>query len=63
MKWESFPDEASNISGAVSTVQKHIHWTFVYLHHTLFERLFYYSLLLDVCDFNAEEIFLWEPEG
>jgi hypothetical protein len=31
--------------------------------HSLSELVFYYSLLVNICDFNAAELFLLEPKG
>jgi hypothetical protein len=43
-------------------VQQHMHWTFIYTGHALLVQVFYYALLRIVCDFNADEIFLWKPK-
>ncbi len=55
--------EASNISGAAHLVQQNMNTTFAYLGHALYGPVFYYSLLLNFCDFNSTEIFLCGPEG
>jgi hypothetical protein len=41
-----------------------MHWTFMQLGYALSAPVFYYSLLLDVCDFHAvEKNFLFVPKG
>ncbi len=35
----------------------------MYLGYALSTPVFYYSFLLDVCDFNAVKIFILEPKG
>jgi len=47
------------LSKEAYTVKQHLHWTFMHLGHALSVLVFYYSLfILNVCDFNAVEIFL-----
>jgi hypothetical protein len=58
VKWESFPDESFKYKLSASTVQQHMHWTFLYLGSALSAPIFYYSHILDVCDCNATEIIL-----
>jgi hypothetical protein len=52
--------KATNWSEASSIV--HLHYSFIYLGHALFAKLFYYFLTLSVCDFNAAKIFILEPK-
>jgi hypothetical protein len=64
LKWESFPDESFkyNWSSKYGTKTYWILKTFMYLGHSLPELVFYYSLLLNFCDFNAAELFFLEPK-
>jgi hypothetical protein len=43
-------------------VQQHMHWTSTWLGQALSWVAFYYSLQLNVCEFNAAEIFLLETK-
>jgi hypothetical protein len=64
LKWESFPDESLNISGVAVWHNNicSVHHT-VYPGHALSALVFYYSLLLNVYDFIAAEIFYLTPKG
>jgi hypothetical protein len=56
--------KASNLSGTADTLpQQYMHWTFNWLGYDLSAPVFYYSLLLDVCDFHAGEIFSLGAKG
>jgi hypothetical protein len=55
--------KASNLSATADTLQQYMHWTFMLLCHSLSAPVFYYSLLLDLCDFHAVEIFSLGAKG
>jgi hypothetical protein len=50
------------MDGTAGTVQQHMHWTSghscMFQGQALFALVFYYSLLLNVNDFNVTKIFL-----
>ncbi len=61
LKWKSFPYKSFKHKWRSQyAVQKHIHWTFMYLGHALSLTINTYSLLLNVCDLYAAEICLSE---
>jgi hypothetical protein len=38
-------------------------WTLMYVGTALSTLVFYYSIILNVCNFNAAEIFILKPKG
>jgi hypothetical protein len=59
LKWESCPDESFKYKLSSQKI-RYIH---VSIDHALSAPVFYYSLLLNVCDLNANKIFLLEQKG
>jgi hypothetical protein len=57
--------KASNLIGAADTVQQQIYWTFMYLSHawSMPIHILSFTILLNVCDLKAAEIFLLKPTG